>query len=139
MSDTWKYQFVYGILSEETTRFHATSRKLDTTHVSAAKTVFSPKSAIFSCFADERVSRKAIKGNVLAGHPSKMASIAAAMFNLSDGAKALWNPDPLVSLIVLKYWVLTIYMKHPEIPVGELNGTHHSIGNTSEIMGFWSK
>ena len=34
--------------------------------------------------------------------------------------------------------VLTIYMENPEIPVGESNGTHHSIWSTSEIMGFWS-
>ena len=35
--------------------------------------------------------------------------------------------------------VLTIYMENPEIPVGKSNGTHFSIWNTSEIMGYWSK
>ena len=35
--------------------------------------------------------------------------------------------------------VLTIYMENPDIPVGKSYGTHHSIWNTSKIMGFWSK
>ena len=32
--------------------------------------------------------------------------------------------------------VLTIYMEKPEIPVGKSNGSHHSVWNVLQIMGF---
>ena len=49
------------------------------------------------------------------------------------------NEEVRVQELNTKSRVPTIYMENPEIPVGKSNGMHHSIWNTSEIMGYWSK
>ena len=37
--------------------------------------------------------------------------------------------------VQLPFGVLTIYMEKPKIPVGKLNGSHHSVKKVLQIMG----
>ena len=39
-------------------------------------------------------------------------------------------------VLTSKPWELTIYMEKPEIPVGKSNGSHYSVWNVLQVMGY---